>query len=338
MANIKRTIPKLKKNIWHIADKMPDLPDFHDLHDLNGMNVVNDIKDRRFHHFWDRHPYLASLRALLFCTAGAALIAFVLNSFVSTVNLFPGGFAGLTLLITRSAEKYLGAEIPYSLIYIPLNIIPIMIGIRYLGKRFTGLSVYVIVLSSILVDLMPKYVLTYDVLLLSVFGGLLDGAAVSLCLYVGASGGGTDFISLYFAEKRSIDAWNYILMANVVILSIAGLMFGWDKALYSIIYQFCVTQAVQTLFRRYSKHTLIIITDMPEAVYSCIYRLTNHAATLYKGTGLFENQGRSTIYSVVSSDEVDYVVKSIKEIDEHAFVNVLKTEQLAGAFYRHPNR
>lgn len=305
---------------------------------MPNMNIVDGIQDRKFHHFWDRHPVLNNLKALIFCTAGAALIAFVINSFVNTVGLFPGGFAGLTLLITRSADKFWGVQIPYSLLYIPLNAVPIMIGIKYLGKRFTALSVYVIVLSSFLVDLMPKYALTYDVLLLSVFGGLLDGAAVALCLYVGASGGGTDFISLYFAEKRGIDCWNYILMANVVILSIAGLMFGWSKALYSIIYQFCVTQAISTLFNRYSKHTLIIITDMPEAVYNCIYRLTNHAATLYKGTGLYGNEGKSTIYSVVASDEVDYVVKSIKEIDPHAFVNVLKTEQLAGAWYRHPNR
>ena len=302
------------------------------------MNIIDGMQERRFHHFWDRHPVLNNVRALIYCTIGAVLIAFVLNSFVNTVNLFPGGFAGLTLLITRSAGKFWDMEIPYSLVYIPLNLIPIFIGIKYLGKRFTGLSVYVIVLSSFLVDLLPKYVLTYDVILLSVFGGLLDGAAVALCLYVGACGGGTDFISLYFAEKKGIDCWNYILMANVVILSIAGLMFGWQKALYSIIYQFCVTQSVSTLFNRYSKHTLIIITDMPEAVYNCIYRLTNHAATLYKGTGLYGNEGRSTIYSVVASDEVDYVVKSIKEIDEHAFVNVLKTEQIEGAFYRHPNR
>lgn len=325
---IRKHIPDIKKNISNIKDSIPE----------PNMDFVGEIQDRKFHHFWDRHPVLSNIKALLFCTAGAVLIAFVMNSFVNTVRLFPGGFAGLTLLITRCAEKFLDVKIPYSLVYIPLNSIPIIIGIRHLGKRFTGLSVYVIILSSFLVDLMPKYVLTYDVLLLSVFGGLLDGAAVALCLSVGASGGGTDFISLYFAEKRGIDAWNYILMANVVILSIAGLMFGWQKALYSIIYQFCVTQSVSTLFNRYSKHTLIIITDMPESVYNCIYRLTNHAATLYKGTGLYGNESRSTIYSVVASDEVDYVVKSIKEIDPHAFVNVLKTEQLAGAFYRHPNR
>ena len=301
-------------------------------------DIIDGIQDGRPYHFWDNHPKLNNAKAFLLCTLGAFLIAFVINSFVSTAGLFPGGFAGLTLLITRSAEKFMGLNIPYSLIYIPLNAIPIMIGIKHLGKRFTALSVYVIILSSFLVDLLPQYAMTYDVLLLSVFGGIIDGAAVSLCLYSGACGGGTDFISLYFAEKRGVDTWNYILMANVVILSIAGLMFGWQKALYSIVYQFCVTQTLHTLFNRYSAHTLIIITNMPEAVYNCIYTLTHHAATLYKGTGLYDNEKRSTIYSVVSSEEVDYVVKRIKEIDEHAFVNVVKTEQLLGSFYRHPNR
>ena len=302
------------------------------------IDLTEGMQDPRPHHYWDAHPKLNNVKAVVLCTIGAFMIAFVLNSFVSTAGLFPGGFAGLTLLITRSAEKILGLQIPYSLIYIPLNTIPIYIGVRHLGKRFTGLSVYVIVLSSLLVDILPEYAMTYDVLLLTIFGGILDGAAVCLCMYCGACGGGTDFISLYFAEKRGIDAWNYILAGNVVILSIAGLMFGWQKALYSIVYQFCVTQAIQALYNRYSTHTLIIITNMPEAVYNCIYRLTNHAATMYKGTGLYGHENKSTIYSVVSSNEVDLVVKSIKEIDEHAFVNVLKTEQIAGSFYRHPNR
>ena len=167
--------------------KIPDIPK-PSMPNMPNMNIIEGIQDRKFHHFWDRHPVLNNVRALIFCTAGAALIAFVLNSFVNTVNLFPGGFAGLTLLITRSAKEFWGMDIPYSLVYIPLNLIPIAVGVKYLGKRFTCLSVYVIFLSSFLVDLMPKYALTYDVLLLSVFGGLLDGAAVALCLYVGASG------------------------------------------------------------------------------------------------------------------------------------------------------
>ena len=79
--------------------------------------------------------------------------------------------------------------------------------------------------------------ITYDTLLISIFGGILGSAAISICLINGASGGGTDFISIYFSEKKGIDAWNYIFLGNVVILTTAGILFGFDKALYSIIYQ-----------------------------------------------------------------------------------------------------
>lgn len=285
-----------------------------------------------------KKPVVGELKYLICCTIGAVMIAFVINTFVSTGHLFPGGFAGLALLIIRSAERFLGMTLPYSAIYIPLNLIPIFVGIKYLGRRFTLYSVYVIILSSIMTDVLPKYVMTYDILLISVFGGLVNGAAISLCLYVGASGGGTDFISLYFSEKRGIDCWNYILMANVVILGIAGAIFGWDKALYSIVYQFCTTEAIRTLFHRYHTHTLVIITNMPEAVYDCISIITKHDATLFHGTGLYGDANRNLIYSVVSSEQVERVVKEIREIDEHAFINVLRTEQLQGRFYRDPNR
>jgi len=186
-------------------------------------------------------------------------------------------------------------------------------------------------------DMFPKVVVTYDILLICLFGGIINGAAISLCLYVGASGGGTDFISIFLSERKGIDAWNYILMGNVCILVIAGLLFGWDKALYSIVYQFCTTQVIQTLFKRYNKHTMMIITDMPEAVYNKISLLTNHDATLFKGEGLYRGVTRNMIYSVVSSEEVDKIVKEIRDIDPHAFINVWKTEQLSGRFYKRPN-
>ena len=87
--------------------------------------------------------------------------------------------------------------------------------IRYLGKKFTFYSIYVIALSSIMTDLLPAFRITNDVLLICIFGGIINGISVCLCLFVGASAGGTDFISIYFSEKKGIDAWNYIFMGNV---------------------------------------------------------------------------------------------------------------------------
>lgn len=284
-----------------------------------------------------QQKFKKELRRLVFCTMGALLYAFNLQSFVKTGGLFPGGFAGITILIQQIADNFLGMTIPYTLLYIPLNLVPIYIGIRYLGKRFTFYSIYVIVLSSLMTDFLPSITITYDVLLICIFGGILNGVAISLALYVGASAGGTDFISIYFSQKKGIDAWNYIFMANVCILTVAGILFGFDKALYSIIFQFCSTQIIQMLYKRYQKHTLFIITEQPNVIYGRIKAITNHDATLFKGIGCYQGVERNMLYSVVSSEEVSKVLAAIQEADEHAFVNVMKTEQIGGWFWTRPN-
>ena len=280
----------------------------------------------------------SDFRILFFLTLSSVIFAFNMKSFIRTGGLFPGGFSGVTVLVQQIAGEFFNVEIPYSAVYLPLNAIPAIIGFKYIGKRFTILSFYVVGLSSILTDIFPEITITYDTLLVSIFGGIVSGVGCSLCLLNEASGGGTDFISIYFSEKKGIDTWNYILAANVVLLTIAGILFGFDKALYSIIYQFTTTQVIQMMYKRYQKDTLLIITDQPMAVYGKIRELTNHDATLLKGMGCYEHKEKDILYSVVGRDEVDKVIAAIKAIDEHAFINVINTEQLNGRFYKPPTR
>ncbi len=271
-------------------------------------------------------------------TLASAAIAFNLKSFVNAGGLFPGGFSGLAILMQQITEKFFDLSIPYSAIYLPVNLIPAYIGFKYIGKKFTIYSFYLVFLSSFLTDAFPAFTITYDILLIAIFGGLISGAAVSLALVSGASGGGTDFIAIYFSEKKGVDVWNYILLGNVVILTTAGILFGFDKALYSIIFQFTSTQVLGTLFKRYQQDTLLIITDQPMAVYGKIRELTNHDATLIEGSGCYEGAERHILYSVIGREQVDKVIGAIKEIDEHAFINVIKTEQINGRFYRTPTK
>lgn len=276
------------------------------------------------------------LRMFLCLTLASAVIGFNIKSFVKTGGLFPGGFSGLTILIQQVASQFFGIEIPYSAIYLPLNLIPAYIGFRYISKKFTIYSFYVVFLSSILTDVFPAVTITYDTLLISIFGGILGSVAISICLISGASGGGTDFISIYFSEKKGIDAWNYIFLANVVILTTAGVLFGFDKALYSIIYQYAGTQVIQILFKRYQKDTLLIITEVPDAIYGKIREITHHDATMIEATGCYEGMPRHILYSVIGREQVDRVIVAIKEIDPKAFINVIKTQQVNGRFYKRP--
>ena len=285
-----------------------------------------------------KNHILNPLFQFLAVTFGAVLFAINLRTFIPAGGLYPSGFSGIAILIQRVCAKFFTLYIPFTALYIPINLIPIYIGFKYIGKRFTLYSLYVITLTSILTDTIPKFVITDDMLLISVFGGILNGLAVVVTLLAGASGGGMDFISIFMSERKGKDAWNLILLTNSLILLTAGCIFGFEKALYSIIFQYCNTQIIKFFYKRYQKHTLLIITDKTQEIYEQIRIVTHHDATLFVGTGCYEGTERKMLYSVVSSDQVSTVINIIKEIDPKAFINSLKTEELSGRFYKQKKR
>lgn len=278
-----------------------------------------------------------SIKKILVICFASFLMALNIKSFVRTGGLYPGGATGLALLIQRAADMFLHITIPYTIVNILLNAIPVYIGFRFIGKKFTMYSCLMIVLTSVLTDIIPGYAITYDTLLISIFGGLINGFVIGLCLHMNATTGGTDFIAIYLSEKKEIDSWNVVLGINVVILAAAGVLFGWDKALYSIIFQYTSTQVVHILYRKYQHETLFIVTNKATEVYEVISKMSNHGATIMEGEGSYEHQERKIVYSVVSSAQSKSIIREVKKSDPHAFVNAIKTEQIAGRFYQKPN-
>ncbi len=278
------------------------------------------------------------IKRIVLVLLASILLAVDLNTFVHAGNLFPGGFTGLSLLIQRIGLEFLNIKIPFSVLYLFFNLVPAYISFRYIGKRFTLYSCLMIVVSSFLTDLIPGFHVTDDILLSAIFGGLLNGLAISLCLLADATSGGTDFIAIFLSEKTGKDAWNLIFAGNCVVLVAAGILFGWDKALYSIIFQFASTQILNYLYRRYQKTTILIISDKPDDIYQIIKNKTNHDATLFKGIGCYENVERTMVYTVVAGDDVNLLISEIKRVEPTAFINVLQTKQILGKFFRKPNR
>lgn len=274
-------------------------------------------------------------RIIVICLA-SVIMALNIKTFVRTGGLYPGGATGLTLLIQRVVKMLSGFEPPYTLINIILNLIPIYIGFRFIGKKFTLYSCLCIMLTNILTDILPSRAIVYDTLLISVFGGMINGFAISLCLMMNATTGGTDFIGIFMSERKGMDSFNLILGFNAVLLVAAGLLFGWEKALYSIIFQYASTQVLHTLFQQYRQHTLLVVTNHAKRVYEVIAKDSNHGATIIEAEGSYEHQERKIVYSVVSRAECKNIIKGIKEVDPKAFVNVINTQQISGRFYQRP--
>ncbi|MBO4531630.1 MAG: YitT family protein [Paludibacteraceae bacterium] len=273
------------------------------------------------------------LRRIGVIIIAALLMAANIRTLVHTGGLYPGGATGLTILILRIGESFFGIHLHYTFINIILNAIPIYIGFRFIGRKFTIYSCLMILLTGVFTDLIPSYPITEDILLISIFGGIINGLAICLCLLVDATSGGTDFIAIYMSEKKHRDSWNISLAINIVILLAAGLLFGWDKALYSIIFQYVSTQILHALHKRYQKETLLITTTHPDTVCDVIAQQSNHGATIMESEGSTHNKN-FLVYSVVSREEYIKIIHGVQKADPDAFINTINTDKLMGKFYQ----
>jgi len=284
--------------------------------------------------------FLITLKRLFLVIFAGALMAFNIKTFVHAGALIPGGFNGLSILLQQICLRFRNFNLPFSVPLYILNAVPAVVCFKFIGKKFTLYSVLAIFVTGVLADSMPsmfiEFIQLHDSLLAAVFGGAINALSIALCLYADATSGGTDFIAIFISERYRRDAWNYIFMGNCVILAVAGFLFGLDKALYSIIFQFTTTIALEALYRNYQQRTLLIITNKPDLIFSVINEKTHHGATCFEGFGSYEKKGRTLLYSVVTASQVNTLISAIKKIDDGAFINVLKTDRLNGKFFQKP--
>ena len=249
----------------------------------------------------------------------AFIMALNIRTLVHTGGLIPGGATGMTILIQRLVKLLLSVDLPYTPVNLLLNAIPVYIGFRFIGKKFTLLSLVMIMLSGFLTDLIPAHTLTQDMLLISVFGGIVNGFSISLCLRADATSGGTDFIAIYLSQMHGVESWNLILGFNAVLLLIGGYFFG-----------------PHLMHRNYQKVTFLIVTDKPEQICAGIHDMTHHGATIFHGEGGYEHKRRDLVYSVTSGSDVRGIKKGVREIDPSAFVNTFSSGEIMGNFYMQP--
>ena len=272
----------------------------------------------------------------LWIICSAFVYSIAITNFSKVGGIYPGGFAGISRIIVDIFEKYFNVTIPFGLLYFILNIGPTYLVFRFIGKRFTLYSILQYTLVSFFTGIIPQFLYLTDPLLISVFGGLIHGLGIGIALRNNASSGGTDFIAIYVSNKYKRPIWNYVMILNALILIIAGMLFSWDRALYSIIYQFVATQVVNQLHERYRMETLTIITTKPEDVSQNILKHTRHGITKIESQGCFKHQDNHVLYMVINSFQHHQVIHSILEADPKAFINVQDTKQVIGNYYQLP--
>lgn len=275
--------------------------------------------------------YGKHLITIICIVLSALLQTFALKTFINAAHLLPSGFVGVATLLNKILFKF-GINFPIHVGIVVLNLPVALMCIKGISLRFTLYSLGQVFLSSIFIKYLHFAPIFDDVLLNVIFGGFIYGFTIALALKGNASTGGTDFIALYISNKTGKSIWYQVFTGNVIMLVIYGVLFGWENAGYSILFQFISTRTISTFHLRYERVTLQITTQKSDDVIKAYLDTCNHGISCVKAKGGYSGEDMYLLHAVVSSYEMQDVITSLVKADPNIIINVLNTAHFVGRF------
>ncbi|RSU15763.1 hypothetical protein CBF29_00170 [Vagococcus elongatus] len=264
----------------------------------------------------------------------ALLAAIGLNLFLIPANVFSAGLNGVSQLLSEALNIFSGITVDTGILVFLLNIPVFMLGWIKLGPKATIYSFLTVFSFSISLLLIPVHAIVEDTLLNAIVGGVLVGIGAALCLKFGFTTGGFDVLSVIIAKSTGKSVGNMMFLMNLLIIMLAGLLFNWEQAIYTVISIYCLSIVVDKIHTSGNKLTLMIISDIPEDnMVQQLRKTVVRGITIFPGKGGISKKERSVYMIVVSRYELYDIEKAIYEVDPHAFVNVMPTEHVMGLFY-----
>lgn len=274
------------------------------------------------------------IKKTIIVIVGAFLNALAINLFLIPANVYSSGFTGAAQLLSKVLSEQTPLSISMGFLLLLLNIPVAILGWFKVGKSFTVYSFLSVVLSSLFLELIPITQVSKDILLNSVFGGVILAVGVGITLKWGASTGGVDIIAMVLSRMKDKPIGSYMFTMNAVIIITAGFLYGWEKALYTIVSLYASTRVVDAIHTRHAKLTAMIVTKKADELKKAIHSKLVRGITMIPAKGAFSNEARDMLMIVITRYELYDLERIISEVDPNAFTNIVQTTGIYGFFRR----
>ncbi|MDI3328106.1 MAG: YitT family protein [Alicyclobacillaceae bacterium] len=267
---------------------------------------------------------------LLFLLSGSCLVAYGLKAFLVPNHIIDGGITGISIMLSYLTGWNVGVFLFF------LNLPFLLLGYKEIGKTFTALTFLGVVGLSAAVWLFGGLPATTDDLLLaSVFGGVIVGLGVGLVIRFGGSMDGTEIVAIVLSEKWPFSVGEIIMFFNVFILGSAGFVFGWDRAMYSLIAYFVAYKTIDVVVDGLDESKGVwIVSNRPEELGLVILARLGRGVTYLEAKGGYSEEPKQMIYTVVTRLELTKLRSIIREIDPQAFVSVADIHETMGGYFK----
>nr|WP_050979726.1 YitT family protein [Fictibacillus macauensis] len=273
------------------------------------------------------------LQRIIFITLGAALFSVGLEIFLVPNNIIDGGIVGISIILSSVTPLSLGV------LLILLNLPFLFLGYKQIGKTFAFSTLYAVIIMSIgTFFLNPVPVLTDDPLLASVFGGVILGVGVGMVIRYGGSMDGTEILAVLFNTKTPFSVGEVVMFFNLFILGSAGFVFGWDRAMYSLIAYYIAFKVIDITIDGFDQSKSVwIISDEHTRIGEALLARLGRGVTYLNGEGAYSRDEKKVIFTVITRLEEAKLKNIVEDIDPTAFLAVGNIHDVKGGRFKKKN-
>lgn len=273
-----------------------------------------------------KNKFSAIFKKYLLLTLGAIVYAAGLETFFVPNNLIDGGVVGVSMMISYLTDT------PLSVFVVLLNIPFLYLGYKQIGKTFTVSTLYSIVVLAFAIQYFhttPN--ITYDIFLATIFGGIVVGLGVGMIIRYGGSVDGTEIVAIISDRKTELSVGETVMIINLFILSSAGLVFGWERAMYSLIAYFIAYKVMDLVISGLEESKgIMIVSDKSDDLAETLMARLGRGVTILHGEGAYTNDPKRILYTVVTRLEVAKLKAIVKEKDPSAFLSIYNINDVVG--------
>lgn len=265
-------------------------------------------------------------------TIGIIIQAIGVNGFLRQAHLLSGGVAGLSTAINYVTDINVG------LITLLINIPIFILGFIFLERDFLITSFINMILFSFILGVTQNVgtlIPVDDILLQSVYGGILCGVGNGLVFRTKSSLGGTDIIGTILKIKKNIPIKNTSLALNIAIVSVSGALFGMNLALYTLISMFINAQVMSYIKDALNdEKAVMVFSDSAEEIAGEIMEGLVRGVTFLQAEGGYTHTKKKVIYCVVLSREIPKIKEIALKYDKRAFISVNEVNEVKGRGFK----
>lgn len=267
---------------------------------------------------------------IIMVSLGAIIMALGLELFLVPNHIMDGGIVGVSIITSHLLN------LPLGIFIFILNLPFIFLGYKQIGKTFalsTGLGITVLSLATLVLHNIHPF--TEDTLLATVFGGMILGVGVGIVIRYGGSLDGTEILAILFNSKTPFSVGEIIMFFNVLIFTVAGFVFNWEQAMYSIIAYYIAYKMIDIVIQglEESKSVYIISDDIEEIGQTIMDRL-GRGVTFLHGEGAYTGNDKKVIFTVITRLEESKLKSIVAEIDDNAFLAIGNIAEVKGGRFK----